>query len=415
MPRPLVASARQGCTFESAHNSVPRVVLGLSTFCWAPSQSKSLCALAVRHPTAIEFDLEIASENLSGNITPVCVAIDPHIAEIYVKENEHYPQTAESHKERYAVVNDPFLGFLKNKGYVGHPHDLEEYGVTYSEDPPTVIIWIDHFRFDGGFNQGGIAIDQEKLLSEKGLYKAITVSGGFHGVSMSWFSFSSAALNIYGGNVPVNASNGTIKVPVSNILARPKIIVGVSGWQWKNHHGNPDQSGTLSDYEAYGQHELSFAIVVDEKSYKLEAGNHVFTWRFSRCHIDCISEVNFSWVAVSPLLQCFNLWAEQNQVRERAGTNLSEGDSQEPEDTITKSSMDNMTLQDKGGMEGARSGDIPEAKQGKEKEKEESSQTMRQVATEADELFAQKVERTRGGKGNMSDQEREEAAKKFER
>lgn len=196
MPRSLVPLTRQRCTFEIAHNSVPRVVLGLSAFRGTPSQSKNLCALAVRHPSAIKFDLEMVSEDLSGNMTPVYVAIDPHIAEIYVQENEYDPQTAECYKERYPGVNDPFLGFLKNKGYVGHPHDLGEYVVTHSEDAPTVIISIDHFRFDGGSNQGRITIDQEKLLSEKGLHKAITVSRGFHGVSMSWFNFPSAALNI---------------------------------------------------------------------------------------------------------------------------------------------------------------------------------------------------------------------------
>lgn len=235
---------------------------------------------------------------------------------------------------------------------------------------------------------------------------------------------------------------------------RPKIVIGVSGWQWKNHHGialsNPERAEDLSNSEADSQHDLGFDINIDEKHRRIEAGNHVFMWNFSCCHIDCISEVVFSWVAVGHHSHDVGMWMEDNAERERVRKDLWEGGLQR---TMSKD-MGKLTLQDKGGKSGAVFQDTPEAKQDTGKkgymtieedttksdklstpEVERASMERLKISEQGgmvdgspfaqapgeegrtleDELFAQDVEKSRDEGMNMSEQEKREAEEKMDR
>lgn len=196
-------------------------------------------------------------------------------------------------------------------------HPVKPYDVFRFPEPrtdgiarPTVITWIKAFKMRNSSDGGSIRIDRKELMLKNGLHsgKAVSITGVFYDVSIAWFAFSESALNICGGVLDwpddwpsttpssrnpeqrATATDVLIKVPKAKFQGRPRLVTGISSFNWDNEPPRPS-SDSLPEHEFY--------FVGTNRYEGMEQDDHVFSRRVLVCHNQCITEVSLCWVAIA--------------------------------------------------------------------------------------------------------------------
>lgn len=177
-------------------------------------------------------------------------------------------------------------------------HPVKPYDVFRFPEPrtdgiarPTVITWIKAFKMRNSSDGGSIRIDRKELMLKNGLHsgKAVSITGVFYDVSIAWFAFSESALNICGGVLDwpddwpsttpssrnpeqrATATDVLIKVPKAKFQGRPRLVTGISSFNWDNEPPRPS-SDSLPEHEFY--------FVGTNRYEGMEQDDHVFSRRF---------------------------------------------------------------------------------------------------------------------------------------
>lgn len=249
--------------------SRPRLILAMQSMCWRSIWKNAETKLRVTSITGNNFGISVKVGN-EGFTTPVWLAIDPYIQQIFVPGS-----------------------WTKGPSIDAHIRQLATSSFVWSTRV-TVVAWVNRITITSNADNGVIRFDHKKILSKNAHTRrnALDCRGAFR-IDMDLLFFTEEALNIHGGNIHQSqndrtrlrrAQYRTIQVPKWKFGRQPRIITGLSGLEM------------FRDYNIRGDDELFFGIEV--KPANSDTDPNFWTFLYNIYHSVSICEISFDWVAV---------------------------------------------------------------------------------------------------------------------